>query len=75
MSRIAGMKSSLPYALRRYENEASELVNRRYRVIARKGPVPEGNFRFETFYYDDSNPPWKNQETYKKCKAVLNRWR
>ena len=75
MSKNSGLRTRLPYALKRYENGAGELVNRMYGVIARKGPEPEGNFRFETFYYNDSNPPWKNRETYLRCKAVLNRWR
>ncbi|MNW46302.1 hypothetical protein D3C74_235900 [compost metagenome] len=53
------MREELPYGIRRYVNGAQQLFNRKYETIVSNGIEPVGDWTNE-WYYDDSNPPWKN---------------
>lgn len=74
MNRQDFMRSELPYGVRKYANGAMELFNRKYEVIARKGPEPEGRQTFQGYYYNDSNPPWRSEESRLKCESVWRWW-
>jgi hypothetical protein len=67
------MREELPYGMSWYENGAKVLFNRKYEVVRSKGPEPVGA-RKQAYYYDDSNPPWRNPKTKARCEAVLREW-
>ncbi|MNI47724.1 hypothetical protein D3C76_224400 [compost metagenome] len=67
------MREELPYGIHRHANGAKELFNRKYETISSNEIEPDGGEFEELFYYDDSNPPWKNASTQRRCESVLRR--
>lgn len=71
------MKKELPYGKYIFTDGSQILFNRKYELIAHQETVDTRSLELKIaaakkqWFYDDSNPPWENQETLRKCQSVL----
>jgi len=74
------MMLCLPYGVW-IERDGWVLFNRKYQPIWRitmhnkitaVHPDERINYEKQEFLYNDSNPPWLNRDSYRKCRNILN---
>jgi hypothetical protein len=83
------MRAELPYGLWTEEDGSQVLFNRDYHPIWRRKPDgtvggvddpigPNGKrwiyWISQDHFFNDGNPPWRNEKTRDFCFRILNRW-
>lgn len=80
--KLAVLRRTLPYGKYIQSDGTEVFFNRRYEPIWRKAgdqvdpvdpvdPAERVVFIRQEWFFNDSNPPWRNRETMAKCRDIL----
>lgn len=70
-------KKEMPYGKYIFSDGSQILFNRYYEPITQKDAADMESLKLKIegakkqWFYNDSNPPWLNQETLQKCQIML----
>lgn len=71
---VLNMRTDLPYGRREYRDGTVELFNRSYETITRQGSEQTEQPTEIEYYFNDSNPPWRDKQSLAWCNRVLREW-